>query len=79
MNAEQPAHWCGPHLERVRVRIAATRIVEGVPMCRNCFAGRAIRREEKKGGTWQLGALAASEPVKRHFVSDRKVALHAKN
>jgi hypothetical protein len=42
--------WCGPHRERLRVRIRAAELVEGTPMCPSCFQGDAIREEEEKGG-----------------------------
>jgi len=49
-SAESAPLWCGPHRERLRVRVRAAELVEGTPLCRLCFQGNAIREEEEKGG-----------------------------
>jgi hypothetical protein len=41
---------CVPHLERLRIKVIAARVVSGTPLCPNCFRGSALRRAEELGG-----------------------------
>ena len=42
--------FCRPHLERTGKRIPAAHVIDETPMCKACFAGKAIFREEALPG-----------------------------
>ena len=42
--------FCRSHLERTGKRIPAAHVIDETPMCKACFAGKAIFREEALPG-----------------------------
>jgi len=42
------SYFCQPHFQRTGQKIRAMRVIDGTPMCRECFRGKAITSAEDR-------------------------------